>query len=226
MGGEIIDASVDCLIGLKGWANDSKRQIVRSGSEKSLQADMNSLKKQKSREGTMRLVSKRWTKTHLQAHSNPQVATITQPSCRYFSRIWSVKHILDENSSLLLPSIKSQITENNGKWPENMLSKEKIVTSLVPFREIVRCSFVFIGIFVYTYIFLLLKIVTISGISVETGRSVFSCKTYGLSNIFSGYKFADMLCEDCSDGNIKVDFKLLSDIIEETEYFDEDSLNE
>jgi len=205
MGGEIIDASVDCLIGLKGWANDSKRQIVRSGSEKSLQADMNSLKKQKSREGTMRLVSKRWTKTHLQAHSNPQVATITQPSCRYFSRIWSVKHILDENSSLLLPSIKSQITENNGKWPENMLSKEKIVTSLVPFREI---------------------IVTISGISVETGRSVFSCKTYGLSNIFSGYKFADMLCEDCSDGNIKVDFKLLSDIIEETEYFDEDSLNE
>eukprot|EP00815_Leptocylindrus_aporus_P011639 CAMPEP_0116063404 /NCGR_PEP_ID=MMETSP0322-20121206/8399_1 /TAXON_ID=163516 /ORGANISM="Leptocylindrus danicus var. apora, Strain B651" /LENGTH=339 /DNA_ID=CAMNT_0003549025 /DNA_START=152 /DNA_END=1168 /DNA_ORIENTATION=+ len=60
MGGEIIDASVDCLIGLKGWANDSKRQIVLAGSEKSLQADINSLKKQNCSKGTTRRVSKRW----------------------------------------------------------------------------------------------------------------------------------------------------------------------
>jgi len=31
-----------------------------------------------------------------------------------------------------------------------------------------------------------------------------------------------MLSEDCSDGKIKVDFKLLSDIIEEAEFFDDD----
>jgi len=35
-----------------------------------------------------------------------------------------------------------------------------------------------------------------------------------------------MLCEDSSDGKIKVDFKLLSDVIEESEYFDDANLNE
>lgn len=80
--------------------------------------------------------------------------------------------------------------------------------------------------FVYTYILIFRKIVTTKGTSVETGRGVFSCKTYGLANIFSGYRFSDMLCEDSSDGKIKVDFKLLSDVVEESEYFDDAPLSE
>jgi len=201
VGGEIIDASVDCLVGLKGWASVSKNVDMGSTPGQSLAADLDSLTSLSNRSKNNRLRSLRWSKSHMQAHSNPECVTISQPVCRYFSRIWSVKHTLDENSSLLLPGTKSRIKESNGKWPVDLLNKEKIVESLVPFKEI---------------------IVTIRGTSVETGRPVFSCKTYGLANIFSGYKFADMLSEDCSDGKIKVDFKLLSDIIEEAEFFDDD----
>jgi len=155
MGGEIIDASVDCLIGLKGWASLSKNMDMGSTPGQSLAADLDSLKSQRSSSTNNRLSSVRWSKSHLQAHSNPECVTISQPVCRYFSRIWSVKHTLDENSSLLLPGTKSRIKENNGKWPDDLLNKEKIVESLVPLKEIVRWFLFCIDMFVCTYTFLL-----------------------------------------------------------------------
>jgi len=132
VGGEIIDASVDCLLGLEGWASVSTREPSSSIYRNS---DLISLKSQS---GSERMPNRIWSKSHLLAHSNPECVTITQPLCRYFSRIWSVKHILDENSSLLLPEVKSRMKENDGKWPEDILSKEKVIESLVPFKEIVR----------------------------------------------------------------------------------------
>lgn len=56
---------------------------------------------------------------------------------------------------------------------------------------------------------------TLNGTSVETGNNVFAKSSYSLSSIVEGWEFKEMIYEDKIEGRMKLDYELISDIIEE-----------
>jgi len=74
-----------------------------------------------------------------------------------FSRVWYVRHILDENSPLLKSEIRNSIVLNHGHWPHELRDPTSIRNALMEFRQVV---------------------VTLSGTSMVTLENVFYAKTY------------------------------------------------
>ena len=64
---------------------------------------------------------------------------------------------------------------------------------------------------------------TLNGTSSDTGGSVFAKSSYSLASIVEGWKFKEMIYEDEVEGRMKVDYELISDIIEENNYSIADS---
>lgn len=64
---------------------------------------------------------------------------------------------------------------------------------------------------------------TLNGTSSDTGGIVFAKASYSLASIVEGWKFKEMIYEDEVEGRMKVDYELISDIIEENNYTIADS---
>jgi hypothetical protein len=74
-----------------------------------------------------------------------------------FSRVWYVRHTLDEHSPLLKPEVRSRIKSNQGRWPDDLNDPKAIRSALMEFRQVV---------------------VTLNGTSMVTLDNVFYAKTY------------------------------------------------
>merc|ERR1719410_506212 len=48
----------------------------------------------------------------------------------FFKRLWTVKHILDEDSPLLSPCVRRDLRKNGGSWPPELNSYEGIRSAL------------------------------------------------------------------------------------------------
>ena len=55
----------------------------------------------------------------------------------------------------------------------------------------------------------------LNGTSVETRSNVFAKSSYSLSSIVEGWDLKEMIYEDKVEGRMKLDYELISDIIEE-----------
>jgi len=116
----------------------------------------------------------------------------------FFTRVWHCTHILNKNSSLLSHETRRAIEANDGFWPNNMLTPEKVRESLT-FDKI---------------------IITLTGISDLSAANVQIAKKYEIRDVLIGYDFAPMVYKEEHAGKpekdrLKVDMSLEHDIIEQ-----------
>lgn len=62
--------------------------------------------------------------------------SVETPSHPFFKRVWTVCHVLDQNSPLLTDKAKQLIMENGGYWPEELNSYQAVRENL-HFQEII-----------------------------------------------------------------------------------------
>jgi hypothetical protein len=131
---------------------------------------------------TARLVSKRiFSKMLIEASEHP-----------FFKRVWLVRHILDENSPILKPSVRRRIWRNGGYWPEKLNSCYGIRSSL-QFNQI---------------------LVSLNGVSNVSAANVYSQKIYDAVDVTIGFRFVNIMYTD-SEGELKVDTDLINDVREQ-----------
>ena len=111
----------------------------------------------------------------------------------FFKRVWIVRHKLDETSPLLSNAASDMVKANDGYWPEELNSHEK-VREHIQFNEIM---------------------VTLNGTSNVSGTNVYSQKTYDFVDMNIGYRFANMLVQDPNTKQIGVDISLINDVLEQ-----------
>ena len=114
------------------------------------------------------------------------------PSHPFFKRVWVVRHTLNETSPLLSGFARTLISENNGYWPVELNSHEKVREN-IDFHEL---------------------IISFSGTANATGSSVYQQTIYKLSDLAVGYTFANVLITNV-DGVLKVADDLISDVVEQ-----------
>lgn len=128
---------------------------------------------------------------HLNARrifSKLEVETQDHP---FFKRVWMVRHILDDTSPLLRPSVREAIRQGGGFWPVELNSAAGVRNS-VQFDSI---------------------LVSLSGTSNADANTVYAQKVYEYVDLSIGYRLANMLYRD--GGLIKVDTRLINDVTEQ-----------
>jgi len=110
----------------------------------------------------------------------------------FFKRVWVAKHILDQDSPLLINHAKDLIRLNGGRWPAE-LNTASAVRSCVKFDQI---------------------LVSLSGTSNADANTVYAQKIYDFSNVVVGYRFCNILYREV-DGSLGVDATLLNDVLEQ-----------
>ena len=100
----------------------------------------------------------------------------------FFKRVWLARHVLDENSPIVEPSVRRQIRKRGGSWPKRLNSYAAIRDSL-KFNQI---------------------LVSLNGISNVSASEVYAQKIYDFVDIVVGYGFVNILYRD-SDGSLGVD---------------------
>ena len=123
-------------------------------------------------------------------YSKLDIETDSHP---FFKRVWIIRHKLDENSPLLSSVASDMIKANEGYWPEELSSYEK-VREHIQFNEIM---------------------VTLNGTSNVSGTNVYSQKTYDFVDVNIGYRFANTLVQDPKTKQIGVDISLINDVLEQ-----------
>jgi hypothetical protein len=108
-----------------------------------------------------------------------------------FRRVWTLIHVLEEHSPLLILKMRKRIANNHGFWPKNCNSAESIKANLV-FKEI---------------------IISFGGISQHTSSEVRSQKVFNLCDVVIGYEFVRMVQK--FGENIKVFPEFLNDVTEQ-----------
>ena len=114
------------------------------------------------------------------------------PTHPFFKRVWVVRHTLNENSPLLSGFARTLISENNGYWPVELNSHEKVREN-IDFHEL---------------------IISFSGTANATGSAVYQQTIYKLSDLAVGYTFANLLITN-TDGVLRVAEDLISDVVEQ-----------
>ncbi|KAL7482716.1 hypothetical protein ACHAW6_008382 [Cyclotella cf. meneghiniana] len=94
--------------------------------------------------------------------------TLEPSSHPYFRRVWYIRHILDDRSPMLKPSVRNKI--KNG-WDPSLCTYTDILSCLVDFR-IIR--------------------MTLKGNSAVTNSMVFAQKVYTKDDLFVGWQFSDI----------------------------------
>lgn len=112
----------------------------------------------------------------------------------FFNRVWHGRHILDHNSPLVSVEARNRISMNNGYWPEDLNDPLKV-------REHLRFSSV---------------IITMTGISNISAESVQISQRYYHHDVLIGYDFAPLLYKQEGSEMLKVDMKLVNDVIEQS----------
>ena len=110
-----------------------------------------------------------------------------------FKRVWSFRHVMNEDSPLLTKEARQEIILNGGCWKHAWNSAEHI-RKAIHFNEL---------------------IISFTGVSKLSNFSVYSQKAYDTSNLIIGYEFANMLYHS-RRGALTVDLSLLNDVIEQT----------
>ncbi|CAJ1962417.1 unnamed protein product [Cylindrotheca closterium] len=111
----------------------------------------------------------------------------------FFKRVWVARHILDQESPLLINDAKELIRLNGGRWPAE-LNNALAVRACVKFDSI---------------------LVSLSGTSNADANTVYAQKIYDFTNVVVGYRFCNILYREV-DGSLGVDANLLNDVIEQT----------
>ena len=189
VGGELIDGSLQIIaifvrdkklrngsvIFPKGSVVPSNRKVMSASIESPLTIEMDE------DPGSRISVKHAFSKLDVDFPENP-----------YFNRVWTVNHILDHKSPLVIPSVRSMIAENGGCWPRELCTAEKV-------RESIKFDQIF---------------VSLSGISAACADSVYSQHMYNYYDMNIGYTFVPCLYRD-SDERLQVDFELLNDVVEQ-----------
>jgi hypothetical protein len=129
-----------------------------------------------------RLVNKRiFSKMLIEASDHP-----------FFKRVWLARHILDDTSPILKPSVRRRIRRNNGYWPAK-LNKYTDIRDSLQFNQI---------------------LVSLNGVSNVSASDVYAQKIYDFVDINVGYQFVNILYRDM-DGALKVDTDLINDVREQ-----------
>jgi hypothetical protein len=110
----------------------------------------------------------------------------------YFSRVWIVKHRLDENSPLLTSEARSRVKMAGGHWPSDMNNYLDIKNCL-QFRHL---------------------LVFVSGTSNSTASTVYVQKVYDLADVALGYRFVPMNYYS-DDGVLNTDTYLLNAVCQQ-----------
>ena len=114
-----------------------------------------------------------------------------------FDRILYVRHILNGTSPLLNQETRRMIRKNNGKWPSDFSTPEKVRSTLNVAQ----------------------LVVSLKGISDLSKATVYSQKIYGKDEIKIGWRFVDMTykTEGKSKLEYEVDFDLINVVMEQAE---------
>jgi hypothetical protein len=109
-----------------------------------------------------------------------------------FNRVWSLRHVIDQNSPLLTKEARRKIILNGGwKWDWNT---PEYIRKAIHFNEM---------------------IVSFTGVCSLSNFSVYKQKAYDTSQLVIGYDFVNMLYHS-KRGKLKVDLSLLNDVVEQT----------
>ena len=111
----------------------------------------------------------------------------------YFKRTWSVNHVLNANSPLVIPQVRKKISKNKGYWPEELNDYNLV-------RESIRFNQIF---------------VSLSGISIASADSVYAQHMYDFADVNIGYKFVPVLYRD-QDSTLRVDTEFINDVVEQS----------
>lgn len=133
-------------------------------------------------------------------HNDPKVASrrefaklyVESQDHPFFKRVWVAKHVLDQDSPLLINDAKEMIRMNGGRWPKE-LNNASAVRACVKFDQI---------------------LVSLSGTSNADANTVYAQKIYDFSNVVVGYRFCNILYREV-DGSLGVDVNLLNDVVEQ-----------
>lgn len=117
---------------------------------------------------------------------------VTPSDHPFFKRVWLVKHILDHESPLLKPSIRRQIRQNGGQWPQKLNHHELIRESL-QFNQI---------------------LVSLNGLSNVSAIDVYAQRIYDFVDVNIGYQLVNILYR-AKNGEVGVDIDLLNDVREQ-----------
>lgn len=185
-GGEIVDASINCMaVSMNDASDDTGEHESSTGTGRvSIEAEqVNNGVDSSHRPGPIK--KRVYCKLRVTPDVNP-----------FFSNgVWCLRHVLNEKSALLKPSVRHKIAET-GSWPSDVNTYSKIRESMADeVQEIV---------------------VTFNGISNLTGENVFKTVTYKQEDIYVGYQFARVhyLKDNGKSGfHIQVDPDLLHDIV-------------
>jgi len=109
----------------------------------------------------------------------------------FFKRVWQGRHILNQHSVLLTPAARRRIADNAGFWPREWTKPDKL-RSCLNFEEL---------------------IVTLTGISNISASTVHAYKTYRFGDLLVGYEFAPLLYRTLGSSLLKVDMRLLNDVV-------------
>ena len=110
----------------------------------------------------------------------------------FFKRLWVARHVLDQESPLLIPEAKDLVRLNNGHWPEE-LNNAQAVRACVRFDQVLA---------------------SLSGTSNADCNSVYAQKIYDYVDLCVGYRFCNVLYRD-TEGCLAADPKLLNDVTEQ-----------
>jgi len=109
-----------------------------------------------------------------------------------FKRVWTFRHVIDQDSPLLTKEARQKIIMNGGAW-KGVWNTPEYIRKAIHFNEM---------------------IVSFTGVSTLSNFSVYKQKAYDTSNLVIGYDFVNMLYHSMH-GNLKVDMSLLNDVVEQ-----------
>ncbi|KAL7560430.1 hypothetical protein ACA910_016179 [Epithemia clementina (nom. ined.)] len=123
--------------------------------------------------------------------SRLEVETQNHP---FIQHTWIVRHILDENSPILVPRVREAIQLCGGRWPK-ALCELKSVKSAILFDQI---------------------LVSFNGTSNADGKTVYAHKVYEYGSLVVGYRFVNMLYRSKRRGRaLRTDARLINDVTEQ-----------
>lgn len=109
-----------------------------------------------------------------------------------FKRVWSIRHVIDQDSPLLTKEARQKIIMNGGAW-KGVWNTPGYIRKSIHFNEM---------------------IVSFTGVSTLSNFSVYKQKAYDTSHLVIGYEFVNMFYHS-RRGKLKVDLSLLNDVIEQ-----------
>jgi len=124
-------------------------------------------------------VQRTFSKIEVDAHENP-----------FFKRIWTVNHILDQNSPLVVPHVRRRILENEGYWPPYLNDAESV-------RASVQFSQIFVN---------------VSAISIVSANEVYAQHMYHYFDMNVGFDFAPVLTRS-SKHRLQIRYDMLGDVV-------------